>query len=79
CHLRSIGVSSGQSASPPLNRLSYVLSASPPLNWLSSIQCLALFRLIFSPPVNRLSFLSRLLLSVAKGSVSSLQSPACPS
>ncbi|CAN6901973.1 unnamed protein product, partial [Brassica oleracea] len=62
CHLRSIGVSSGQSA---LLRSIGVTSDQS-----------ALLRLIVSPPVNRLSFLSSLLLYVAKGSVSSLQSPS---
>ncbi|CAF1757211.1 hypothetical protein YC2023_117848 [Brassica napus] len=65
CHLRSIGVSSGLSA---LLRSIGVTSDQS-----------ALLRLIVSPPVNRLSFLSSLLLSVAKGSVSSLQSPSGPS
>ncbi|KAL0661382.1 hypothetical protein Bca4012_098219 [Brassica carinata] len=63
--LRSIGVSSVQS---PLLRSIGVTSDQSPL-----------LRSIVSPPVNRLSFLSHLLLSIAKGSISSLQSPSCPS
>ncbi|CAF2055636.1 unnamed protein product [Brassica oleracea var. botrytis] len=63
--LRSIGVSSVQS---PLLRSIGVTSDQSPL-----------LRSIVSPPVNRLSFLSHLLLSIAKGSISPLQSPSCPS
>ncbi|CAN6931433.1 unnamed protein product [Brassica oleracea] len=48
CHLLSIGVSSGQSASPLFNRLSSVPSVSPPINRLSSVQ-LSLLRSIASP------------------------------
>ncbi|KAF3521440.1 hypothetical protein F2Q69_00046912 [Brassica cretica] len=48
CHLLSIGVSSGQSASPLFNRLSSVPSVSPPINRLSSVQS-SLLRSIASP------------------------------